>query len=307
MLTAEAAWEYTESLGQIGEGWWRQLSWGVRQGMPAALGMTTQQWAYRCIGSHARVTLAELPEAARELTSDGHSQREAAAILGVNQSQVSRALGSRDEPPPPEPPADQASDAIASPPAPEPPADLAVSQASDAIASPPAVPAKPRVTLNTGDNEWYTPEEYIRAAVAVMGAIDLDPASSEEANAVVGAARICTEADDGLVQPWAGRVWMNPPYAQPLIDRFCTRLAREYRDGAVTEACALVNNGTETAWFQALLEQAAALCFPRARIKFRHPVKTSAAPTQGQLVLYLGGNVAAFRAAFLRFGPVFPR
>lgn len=38
----------------------------------------------------------------------------------------------------------------------------------------------------------------------------------------VPAARKFTKADDGLGQPWKGRVWMNPPYSRttPWVDRF---------------------------------------------------------------------------------------
>jgi hypothetical protein len=95
---------------------------------------------------------------------------------------------------------------------------------------------------------------------------------------------------------------MNPPYAADLIGKFCPRLARSYAAGEVTEACVLVNNATETGWFQSLADVAAALCFPRGRVRYWHPDKPEATPLQGQAVIYLGKHPERFRAEFLRFG-----
>ena len=162
----------------------------------------------------------------------------------------------------------------------------------------------PHVSHNSGENEWYTPKEYIAAARKVLGEIDLDPASHAEANRVVKAKRFYTEDDDGLSQPWDGRVWMNPPYSTDKIRAFCGRLVDSYESECVTAAIVLVNNGTETRWFQSLCGAASAICFPASRIKFWHPTKDNAAPLQGQAILYLGGDADLFCTGFAKFGVI---
>ena len=163
---------------------------------------------------------------------------------------------------------------------------------------------KAHVAQNSGNNEWYTPAPFIDAARAVMGGFDLDPASSEIANRTVKADQIFTAEDDGLKQEWpVGRIWMNPPYAQPLMGQFADKFASEIRRGS--EGVVLVNNATETAWFQTIAAECSAICFPKTRIKFVDPEgNASGAPLQGQAIIYCGPSPESFEEAFAGFGLV---
>jgi hypothetical protein len=160
----------------------------------------------------------------------------------------------------------------------------------------------PHVAQNSGNHEWYTPETYIRAATAVMGEIDIDPASTEVANSVVKAKQIYTSADDGLTKNWSGKVWLNPPYSFELISKFCDKLRVHFAKGDITEAIVLVNNATETMWFNKLINCASSVMFPCKRIRFWSPDGRLSQPLQGQSLIYLGNNPERFTAVFKSFG-----
>ena len=162
---------------------------------------------------------------------------------------------------------------------------------------------KPHVSNNSGENEWYTPACYIDAARKAMGSIDLDPASSKVAQETVSANDFYTVEDDGLSRGWFGNVWLNPPYSKGLIEKFAGKLAAHVENGDVSQAVLLVNNATDTLWFQDVGSMASAFCFPQGRIKFNdtsgRPRNT---PIQGQAFMYFGGRWKTFVKQFRGFG-----
>jgi len=162
-------------------------------------------------------------------------------------------------------------------------------------------------------NEHYTPAKWPDAARLVMGGIDLDPASCELANEVVQAERIYTKADDGLLQPWHGRVWCNPPYGyrsrrsggrtsnkQVWVDR----CVQAYLSGEIEQCCLLVTSSTGDGWFRPLWSNW--VCFPYERISFYGPDGSSDSNPGSSAVVYLGPNGDAFRRIFSPLGRVVP-
>jgi len=154
----------------------------------------------------------------------------------------------------------------------------------------------------TGENEWYTPEEYVETVREFLGGIDLDPASSKVAQKVVRAGKFFTQDDDGLTQTWGGKVWLNPPYAQPAISHFIKKTVEEWEAGNIEEAIVLTHNYTDTAWFHLAANACDAICFTRGRIGFLSPEGKKAAPTQGQAFFYFGPRPELFRDAFTKTG-----
>lgn len=157
---------------------------------------------------------------------------------------------------------------------------------------------RPHVTNNSKDDEWYTPALYIDAARKVLGEIDLDPASNDFANETVQAKTYFTEEDNGLEQEWFGRIWMNPPYSSALLIRFADKLITSNFEQAIV----LVNNATETAWFEKMVSKASAIVFHKGRIKFRKRDGEHGSPLQGQAFIYYGNNADKFLEVFSKFG-----
>ena len=165
-----------------------------------------------------------------------------------------------------------------------------------------------RVTCQTGYPEYFTPPAIIGSARRVMGGIDLDPASCDAAQQIVKATKYHTIADSGLLHPWSGRVWLNPPYSMPEIQQFVGRLVASYAAGDVTQAVLLTDAATDTRWFRAAMEAATAVCWTTGRIRFLRPEIAGkfkpSSPTRGQVLFYFGDQVQRFAVEFSRWGKV---
>ena len=151
--------------------------------------------------------------------------------------------------------------------------------------------------------EWYTPVWVIEAARLLLGGIDLDPASSALANEIVQAETFYSQADDGLVHAWNGRIWLNPPYNGDAA-LWSRRLVEEYRASRVTAACLLVYAKLGYDWFEDLWTHFPT-CFFRKRISFVPPGgETGDAAKHGSALIYLGPDVGRFKGIFSVYGRV---
>jgi site-specific DNA-methyltransferase (adenine-specific) len=93
--------------------------------------------------------------------------------------------------------------------------------------------------------EWATPQELFDRLTAQFGGFTLDCCATA-ANAKC--ASYFTRADDGLAQPWTGRVWCNPPYGRT-IALWLRKALESVQSGSAEVVVCLVPARTDTRWW----------------------------------------------------------
>ena len=98
--------------------------------------------------------------------------------------------------------------------------------------------------------EVYSPSGLVMISRVTLGGIDLDPASSEEAQLNVEANKWFGVEDDGLNLPWKGTVYCFPPPNQ--VSSFADKLGKELMAGHTSRAVFVAPTQSGPEWAQKL-------------------------------------------------------
>lgn len=149
-----------------------------------------------------------------------------------------------------------------------------------------------------GKQDWCTPQEIWEPAQILFGGqIDLDPFFGPDSN--VPATRWFTEDDDGLVQPWDGKVFVNGPWS--LTKAVVEKCEREWSWGC--DIVAVIPTSLNSSYWH-IVERAPAVCVPKRRVSFEVDGEPHKGNRQDCVVVYWGADTYRFRALFSELGRV---
>lgn len=135
------------------------------------------------------------------------------------------------------------------------------------------------------NSTWETPVKLFQELDDEFG-FELDVCATKE-NAKCE--RFYTSEDDGLVQPWGGVVWMNPPYGRE-IGKWVRKAYETAREKKGTVVC-LLPSRTETEWFQEYCTKGE-VRFLKGRLHFNNA--KNPAPFASIIVIFRSGRVKEY-------------
>lgn len=154
------------------------------------------------------------------------------------------------------------------------------------------------VQVSSEELSWITPPEIIERVRKVLGGyIDLDPASSAEANSIIKANRYYTESDDMFKQDLTcDTIYMNPPFGKvgnkSQAGIFTRHVLSCYTAGKVKYGgIILIMSRFGYDWFEDILDIATSATLKK-RIKFINPktMKQSAQAKTAQTLFCFGNS-----------------
>lgn len=150
-------------------------------------------------------------------------------------------------------------------------------------------------------DEWYTPK-VIKDKLYLFfpEGIDLDPCSNPDKN--IDAKQHYTIKENGLIRPWLGSVFVNPPYGND-IQLWVKKLVLEVTLGNTNEYIVLTASRTDTLWFRDLVRLSDVRLFVTGRLAFTKAYQTKKIPAPFPSILfYYGNKVSEFKSTFGSLG-----
>jgi len=133
--------------------------------------------------------------------------------------------------------------------------------------------------LSSGWDCWASPDSILELVYACLdGTPDLDPCSPGRTRCRVRAATHYTEDDNGLLLPWKGKVYMNPPYGRA-IGQWTAKAAEEVAIGRASVVIGLIPARTDTTWWHRDVAGRAHVCLLRGRLAFGDGLQSAPFPS----------------------------
>lgn len=117
-------------------------------------------------------------------------------------------------------------------------------------------------THSKGKDDWQTPLPLFHNIEWKFGQFDLDPCTT--ADNPLSTPIFFTEKEDGLVQPWRGHVFVNPPYSQ--ISLWVKKAWEEAKTGRANVVMLVAARPDTQYWWEYLRH--GEVYFIKGRVKF---------------------------------------
>jgi len=141
-------------------------------------------------------------------------------------------------------------------------------------------------SLSDKDN-WQTPPDLVAGLDQAVGGFDLDPCAHPQTD--IGSENYCIErGEDGLVEDWHGRVFVNPPFSYK--SDWLEKATNEVASGRVETAVVLTPDSTDTKswWHEYIAPEAEYICFCEGRVSYYDSGERAGSPTFGTAISVFG-------------------
>lgn len=133
------------------------------------------------------------------------------------------------------------------------------------------------VHFSSKKQDWETPQDLFDKLENEFG-FDLDVCATSN-NAKCN--QYIDKYGDGLMTPWMGTCWMNPPYGREII-HWVKKAHEEAKRGVITVA--LLPARTDTRWFHNYIYGKHEIRFIKGRLKFKGA--KNSAPFPSMIVVF---------------------